>query len=74
MAKRKSVQVTFEVPVDPGRSPNRTIGAISVDMRVHWPPHVPESDVQRALIEAAAVLVRRVQVVAGNAPAPKDAT
>lgn len=56
MGHRKVVHVVMREPADPGVSPNATVGQLTVDIRIVWPPHVDPVDAwqlfQRAIAKA----------------------
>lgn len=44
VSSRKIVHVVLREPADPGEAPNATVGEITVDIRIVFPPHVDRRD------------------------------
>lgn len=47
MSSRKIVHVVLREPADPGEAPNATVGEITVDIRIVFPPHIDRMDAWR---------------------------
>jgi hypothetical protein len=52
MAPRPRILATVTVPADGGQPPHRYRPAITVEVRVSWPPLAPPGDVAAALADA----------------------
>ena len=52
MSSRQSVYATIRVPVDVGESPNRTVPALTVDLRVFFPPGTDQRLIRGAISQA----------------------
>lgn len=52
MGRRRSVYVRKRVPFTGPPSPNSTVDAISIDLRVFWPPNADRRSVALALLAA----------------------
>jgi hypothetical protein len=61
MARRESVYVVKRVPADGGEPPNRYIPEITVEIRVHFPPDVNRDKVLKAITDAWADGVEKIQ-------------
>jgi hypothetical protein len=59
MGKRNVVHVVLRDPGDPGQPPNATVGQITADFRVWYPPHVGREEVRLFMETAYVELVDR---------------
>ncbi|MCW2901561.1 MAG: hypothetical protein JWO67_3826 [Streptosporangiaceae bacterium] len=60
MGRREVVHVTLREGADPDVSPNATIGQVSVDLRVAFPPHMDHGDVVVAIRRAAEMAIGKL--------------
>ena len=52
MSSRPAIHITVREPADSGTSPNRYIGQITAQIRLHFPPTASEREVLSALERA----------------------
>lgn len=61
MSRRASVHVTRQIDTDGGESPNAFVPLITIDIRVHFPPHTPPMKVANLFLNTAAETVNQIR-------------
>ena len=60
MSARKTIYVNLHADCDPGESPNRYVGRITADLRLHFPPHIDPAEVRAVATDAVTRMWQRV--------------
>lgn len=61
MSARKAIYVSWSADCDPGESPNRYVGRITADLRLHFPPHIDPVELRAVATDAVSQMWERVE-------------